>query len=243
MRGKLNIGTSGWHYDDWRGEAYPKEAGKTEWLALYARTFPAVEVNRSFYRALKPETIDRWRADVPRDFTFTMKASQFLTHRRKLKNPEEPLGRVLDQARAFADQLGCILFQLPPRWRRNPDRLAALLELMPADIRAAFEFRDPDWHHEDIYEILRAHNAALVFADFKGTESPRTRTADFVYARLHGPGEQAYTGSYSATQLGRWARRIGAWCADGSDVLVFFDNDQKAFAFSNARRLKAMCGV
>ncbi len=130
-----------------------------------------------------------------------------------------------------------MLFQLPPHWRCNAERLAKFLELLPEGFRCAFEFRDHSWHDEEVYAALSEHGAAFCVFDIAGFESPAPVTADFVYVRLHGPGERAYTGSYSPQKLSAWARRIREWKRRRRDVYVFFDNDEAGYAALNARDL------
>ena len=140
------IGTSGWNYDHWKGVFYPKDLPSDEWLEFYSRHFDTVEINYSFYRWPERENFEQWRKETPEGFVFAVKASQYLTHRKKLKDAEEPLQRTFDHARGLGEKLGPILYQLPPRWKVNLDRLRHFLSLLPGDIRHAMEFRDPSWN-------------------------------------------------------------------------------------------------
>lgn len=227
-----HIGTSGWHYPHWVERFYPAELPKDEWLAWYAQRLPAVEINASFYQSLTLEQVEHWRAAVPIDFTFAVKAPRYITHLRKLRDCGDALARFLAPLAGFGHQLGPLLFQLPPRWRRNATRLAAFLKLLPGDHRCAFEFRDPDWHHPEIYELLEEHGAAFCIFDLAGETSPLACTADFVYVRLHGPAG-AYAGRYSAAALKRWATHIAAWQRQHKDVYLYFNNDQAGYAVKN----------
>ncbi len=158
---------------------------------------------------------------------------------KKLKDPEQPVGKFLDRIAPLGHTLGPVLFQLPPKWRRNADRLADFLEALPAGLRYAFEFRDSSWFDDEIYRLLEQAGAALCIYDLAGRQSPREVTAEFVYIRLHGPGE-AYQGSYSAQTLSAWAGAISAWNRQGREVFCFFDNDQRGYAPRNALRLQEM---
>jgi uncharacterized protein YecE (DUF72 family) len=238
-KGRIRIGTSGWSYDHWLGTFYPKGTRQRDLLAVYAERFESVEINRTFYKLPAAGTMTAWQAQTPAGFLFAAKASRYLTHRKKLKDPEEPVGRLLGCVEALGDKLGPVLFQLPPRWRVNPERLGRLLEVLPNRHRYAFEFRDPSWHEPKILELLSKRGAAFCIFDLAGERSPIEVTADFVYIRLHGPGA-AYQGSYDGRTLSGWARRIRDWSEAGKDVYCYFDNDEKAYAPQDALRLKEM---
>jgi uncharacterized protein YecE (DUF72 family) len=238
-KGRIRIGTSGWSYHHWLGTFYPKGTRQQDLLAVYAERFESVEINRTFYKLPAAETVAAWRAKAPAGFVFAAKASRYLTHRKKLKDPEEPVARLLGCVEALGEKLGPVLFQLPPRWRVNPERLGRLLEELPDKHRYAFEFRDPSWHEPKTLELLSKRGAAFCIFDLAGKRSPIAVTADFVYIRLHGPGA-AYQGSYDGRTLSGWARRIKRWSEAGKDVYCYFDNDEKAYAPHDALRLKAM---
>ncbi len=206
---------------------------------FYARRFRAVEINNSFYQIPAVQTLEKWRDAAPPGFLFAVKASRYITHMKKLKDPEQPVGKFLDRIAPLGHTLGPVLFQLPPKWRRNADRLADFLEALPAGLRYAFEFRDSSWFDDEIYRLLEQAGAALCIYDLAGRQSPREVTAEFVYIRLHGPGE-AYQGSYSAQTLSAWAGAISAWNRQGREVFCFFDNDQRGYAPRNALRLQEM---
>jgi uncharacterized protein YecE (DUF72 family) len=233
------IGTSGWSYDHWLGTFYPKGTRQQDLLAVYAERFESVEINRTFYKLPAAGTMAAWRAKAPAGFLFAAKASRYLTHRKKLKDPKEPVARLLGCVEHLGEKLGPVLFQLPPRWRVNPDRLQRLLEALPDRHRYTFEFRDPSWHDERIFELLSERGAAFCIFDLAGKPSPIEVTAGFVYIRLHGPGA-AYQGSYDGRTLSGWARRIRDWSEAGKDVYCYFDNDEKAYAPHDALRLKEM---
>jgi uncharacterized protein YecE (DUF72 family) len=240
--GRVYVGTSGWHYAHWRENFYPADLPTTRWLEFYAGRFETVEINNSFYQLPSEDTFRQWRATSPAGFCFAIKASRFITHMKKLTDPQTSTARFFERAALLAEKLGPILFQLPPHWRPNLDRLDAFLSALPAGWKYAFEFRDPSWLISQVYEILARHNAALCVYDFNGRTSPMERTADFVYVRLHGPGGP-YQGKYSPETIGEWARFI-ADCSSpgkgpgvGQSVFCYFDNDTAGYAPQNAREL------
>jgi len=236
----IHIGTSGWNYESWKGAFYPESLGPSKMLRAYAETFSTVEVYGTFYCLPKRETVREWRDQVPEDFRFAVKASRYLTHLKKLKDPEEPLERLFGVLEPFGNKLGPVLFQLPPKWKANPERLEALLEQLPPERPAAFEFRHPSWFCEEVYACLERHGVALCFYDFEQRQSPERQTADFVYVRLHGPEREAYRGSYGDEALGELARKCRAWEQEATSVFCYFDNDQEAFAPHDARRLREL---
>lgn len=236
---RIHIGTSGWHYAHWKGPFYPEGLADEDLLAWYAERFHTAEINNSFYRLPAAETFAAWRKAVPEDFIFAVKASRFITHMKKLKDPAEPLATFLGRASILGDKLGPILFQLPPRWKRNAGRLRSFLEKLPGGSRYAFEFRDPSWFDPEVYEALAESDAAFCIYELAGVLSPREVTADFVYIRLHGPGA-AYQGEYGRKGLAPWAGAIGDWIRQGREVYCYFDNDQSGFAPRDARRLREM---
>lgn len=238
-RARIRVGASGWHYRSWVGPFYPHDAKPPQFLAHYTGRFDCVEVNNSFYRLPRRETVEGWAAQVPRDFLFAVKASRFLTHMKKLKDPDEPVRRMFSVLDGFGGKLGPILFQLPPGWRVNVERLAAFLAALPKGRRYAFEFRNESWLCDEVFETLRRAGAALVLYDFEGRQPPELVTADFVYVRLHGPAGK-YRGSYSDAALAAWRKRAESWRRQGRDVFVFFDNDEKGYAAADGLRLKSL---
>jgi uncharacterized protein YecE (DUF72 family) len=235
----IHIGTSGWHYDHWRGSFYPEDIPKTEFLTFYAEHFHTVEINNSFYQLPNKKTLSKWAESSPRDFIFTAKASRYLTHMKKLKDPDEPLATFFDAVRVLGNKLGPVIFQLPPRWHFNPERLNAFLEALPSEYRYAFEFRDPSWFDERAYEALRKHGAAFCVYELAGRMSPKRITADFIYIRLHGPGD-AYQGQYDSSTLAGWAGAFATWAAQGKEIFCYFDNDEAGYAAQDARSLQQM---
>ena len=234
----IRIGTSGWHYLHWRGPYYPADWPSAKMLSFYMADFDSVEINNSFYRLPTPEAVEAWRETTQPNFCFAVKASRFFTHMKKLKDPEVGLQKFSPLLQHFGDKLGPVLFQLPPQWSCNPARLADFLTALPRDYRYSFELRDPRWHTASIYRLLTKHNAAFCIYELAGFQSPLTVTADFVYIRLHGPGQKKYQGDYSQQTLKQWATRIRKWKSELSAIYIYFDNDQAGFAVKNARQLK-----
>jgi uncharacterized protein YecE (DUF72 family) len=239
-RFSLHIGTSGWHYKHWVGNFYPPKTPASRMFALYAEHFDTVELNNSFYRLPNVETFREWRDAAPRNFLFAVKASRLITHNLKLKNPQNALDNILSRADVLGRKLGPVLFQLPPHWKKNVERLEAFLSVLPRYHRYVFEFREPTWNSEDVYAVLRKHNAAYCIHELAGFQTELTVTADFVYVRLHGPGAGKYEGSYTDAQLRGWARQIEAWSETSKAVYIYFDNDQAGFAAANALTLKEL---
>jgi uncharacterized protein YecE (DUF72 family) len=236
---EIYLGTSGWHYDHWQGRFYPEGLATDAWLKHYANQFTTMEINNSFYQLPEAETLARWRADTPDGFVFSVKASRYITHMKKLKEPEEPVTGFLERVDLLQEKLGPILFQLPPRWNYDRERLESFLETLPKGYRYTFEFRDPSWFNAQAYEALARHNAAFCMYHLAGRLSPKEITTDWVYVRLHGP-DAAYEGKYGKQALAGWAGALSAWLDEGKTVYCYFDNDQRGYAVENALELKAM---
>jgi uncharacterized protein YecE (DUF72 family) len=232
-------GTSGWHYRHWKGPFYPDDLPDSRMLGYYIRYFGTAEINNTFYHLPGESTFTAWRDSVPDDFVFAIKASRYITHMKKLKDPGQSLSKFMQGVELLENKAGPILFQLPPKWGLNIERLREFLEALPAGHRYAFEFRDPDWFDDRVTEALAGKNAAFCIYDFNGRQSPRRLTADFVYVRLHGP-DGAYKGTYDDTTLSGWAKAFLSWTAAGKEVYCYFDNDERAYAVRNALRLKEL---
>jgi uncharacterized protein YecE (DUF72 family) len=235
----LRIGTSGWHYKHWVGTFYPPKTPASRMLAYYCRYFDTVELNNTFYRLPLPTGLENWRDSTPAGFCFAAKGSRFLTHMKKLKDPETGLARYFERVDVLETKLGPILFQLPPHWQVDPGRLEAFLEALPPGHPYAFEFRNPTWDRNDVYGILKRHNTGYCIFDLAGTHSPILVTANFAYVRLHGPGGK-YQGTYSEAVLRKWAEQIRSWRDELSAIYVYFDNDEAGYAAKDALRLKEM---
>lgn len=235
----VHLGTSGWHYQHWKGNFYPADLPASKMLGYYVQRFDSVEINNSFYRLPAPGVFAGWREATPAGFLFAVKASRFLTHNKKLKDPESALDKFLPRAAELGGKLGPILFQLPPRWRCNAQRLEAMLSILPRELQYVFEFREPTWLCEEVFRILRRYNAAFCIFELAGYHTPFQLTADWTYVRLHGPGGK-YQGSYSEEKLGEWAQRVAEWSRTLHQVFVYFDNDQAGYAAQNALTLKRL---
>lgn len=208
-------------------------------LPFYAERFDTVEINNSFYRLPTSEALKLWCKETPQNFCFAVKASRYITHNKKLRDPKESTNKFMHQIRKLGKKLGPILFQLPPGWKLNVERLGEFLTVLPRKHRYTIECRNPTWNVPEVFATLRRHNAAYCIFELAGFQSPMEITADFAYVRLHGPGNK-YQGSYSDEQLAAWARQIQAWRKELKHVFIYFDNDQAGFAAQNALRLKQM---
>lgn len=238
-KGKILIGTSGWHYKHWLGPFYPEKTKSPDFMAYYQQYFQTVEINNSFYRLPSAKTFEQWKETTPEDFIFSVKANRYITHIKKLSESEEFFNTFMQHADFLQEKLGPILFQLPPKWHYNEDRFKAFLRILPTNYRYTFEFRDPTWHNSAALDLLKQHNIALCFYELGFYTSPIDVTANFIYVRLHGPGEK-YQGSYNDETLLEWANKCKKWQEKGLDVFVYFDNDQKGYAANNAKKLKAL---
>jgi len=234
--GEILVGTSGWSYPHWRGRFYPRDLRHQSQLEYYAEHFDSVEINSAFYRLPERKMLKAWHDTVPVDFVFAVKASRFITHMKKLKAPARAIRGFFTRIEALGDKLGPVLFQLPPRWHCNLERLKSFLPLLSRDFRYAFEFRDRSWFVPEVYDLLAAHGSAFCLYDLGGFCSPTIVTTRLVYLRLHGPNAP-YRGCYDARTLARWARKISAWSSEGRSVCCYFDNDQLGYAALNAAQL------
>lgn len=232
----IHVGTSGWQYASWKGRFYPKELTQAEWLRFYAARFETVEVNNTFYRLPPRETFVRWREGTPKGFVVTVKASRFITHIKRLKEPEEPVRTFFERADGLGEKLGPVLFQLPPHFRADLDRLSRFLDVLPRDRLCAFEFRDPTWDVPEVRRSLDDHGAALVLADRPGWRVEEVITGGWTYLRFH-QGQRLGPG-YSRRKLRRWAERIARLPA--RDAYVYFNNDPEGAAVADARTMIAL---
>ena len=208
-------------------------------LAYYYARFDTVELNNSFYRLPQRSALENWRAATPPHFHFAAKGSRFITHMKKLKDPEPALAKYFDAIDVLQAKLGPILFQLPPNWEVDVARFEHFLQALPYHHRYAFEFRNPTWDTPAIYDLLARHRAAYCIFDLAGYLSPLHISSDLVYVRLHGPGGK-YQGSYTDEALQSWASRLREWNGQQRDVYLYFDNDQAGYAAFNALRIKEL---
>ena len=235
----IHIGTSGWHYKHWVGTFYAERTPASKMFAFYCEHFDTVELNNTFYCLPKPAGLERWRDSSPPNFCFAAKGSRFITHMKKLKDPEAALAKYFDAIEKLHEKLGPILFQLPPGWTFDADRFATFLKALPTYHRYAFEFRNQTWDNPQTYDLLAKYNAAYCMFDLAGYQSPMHISADISYIRLHGPGGK-YQGSYSDNALRNWAKHIANWVKRLNAIYVYFDNDDSGYAAHNALRLKEM---
>ncbi|MDB5726228.1 MAG: hypothetical protein JWQ16_2982 [Novosphingobium sp.] len=235
----MRIGCSGWIYPHWRGLFYPEKLPVKRWFAFYAETFDTVEINNSFYRLPKAETFDAWREQAPAGFRYAVKANRFLTQAKKLKDCAEPLERMMPPFRHLGDTLGPILYQLPPRFKVNLERLESFLEVAPKDVVNVFEFREPSWYCDEVFALLDRHGASFCAHDMPGLVSPRLVVGRVAYLRFHG-GISKYYGRYPDERLLEWADWIAEQAHLGRPVWAFFNNDPEAHAIHDAQTLRAM---
>lgn len=238
----VHVGTSGWSYDHWLGRFYPRSAGRESRLRQYARTFRSVEINASFYRLPTEKAMQGWLAETPDDFVFAAKVSRFITHMKRLRDPEVHIPIFMGRIATLAPKLGPLLVQLPPTFAVDLDRLRAFCDRLPPGNRYTFELRHESWWTDEVFAFLAGRNIAFCLFHLAGRETPAVVTADFVYVRLHGPGA-AYQGSYDDAVLQRWRAAIERWRGEGRDVYIYFDNDEKAYAAEDACRLQEMLGL
>jgi uncharacterized protein YecE (DUF72 family) len=223
-KGKLHIGTSGFYYNHWIGNFYPEDLKKKDWFSYYTERFSTLELNAPFYRLPSQATFEGWRERSPADFVFSVKASRYITHQKKLLDPKEPLNNLFARVDFLEQKLGPILFQLPPGFKYNRKRLKDFLDALPSGYRFTFEFRNHSWYTEEVYAILECHNHAFCIYELAYHMSPIIITANWVYVRLHGP-EGKYQGYYSAMEW--WSNQIKKWQVEGNDVYIYFDNGQR----------------
>ena len=238
----IRIGTSGYHYKHWLGRYYPAGLKPAKMLEHYLQDFDTVELNNTFYQLPNESTFETWHDATPRSFLYAVKGSRFLTHMIKLKDAERGLVNFLPRAELLGPKLGPILWQLPPGWKVNVERLEEFLSLLPPEHRYTFELRNETWMTDAVYDVFRKFNAAFCIYELAGYMSPIELTADWTYIRLHGPTHFKYQGRYSDDQLAEWADRIRAWSRKLKAIYVYFDNDDSAYAVYNALTLKRMLG-
>lgn len=230
---KLHVGTSGYSYKEWKGNFYPEDLPAKEMLAYYSRRLPAVEINNTFYRLPQPGMIENWKAQVPARFRFSIKASQRITHIKRLNNVADETKYLLETAALLEKRLGVVLFQLPPNMKKDAGRLKTFLELLPADTRAAFEFRHESWFDDETFNLLREQDCALVVSDTD--EKPLTEinsTARWGYLRLRRTSyeENDLVGWLNAVQDQKW-----------KDAFVFFKHEDEGVGPKLAARFIALC--
>jgi uncharacterized protein YecE (DUF72 family) len=232
------IGTSGWHYDDWRGRFYPEKLPKAKWLEYYARHFSTVELNNSFYRLPSEAAFTNWYDSSPSEFAFAVKMSRFVTHIKRLKGSEEAVDNFINRAKILGEKLGPILYQLPPSMHRNDETLSSFLSSLPVGFQHVIEFRHQSWLVEEVFEVLKKHRAGLCVFDMPDFTCPLLATADFAYIRFHG-SDSLYSSCYSDEALADWAKRIAEMAENLDSVYIYFNNDVQGFAVKNAETIRS----
>jgi uncharacterized protein YecE (DUF72 family) len=232
------IGCSGWQYKHWKGVFYPAGGQTASWFEQYSQVFDTVEINNSFYRLPEPETFARWRDRAPADFIYAVKASRFLTHMKKLKDPEEPLDRLFSRLQELGPTLGPVLYQLPTGWKLDRNRLEHFLQVLPGGASHVIEFRDPSWYRDDVFSLLERHRVSLCLHDMHGSATGRVRVGRIVYVRLHGASGK-YHGGYGPERLRRWADWLVAQLAE-TPVFAYFNNDVGGHAPHDAIALREL---
>jgi uncharacterized protein YecE (DUF72 family) len=237
---RVRIGCSGWNYKDWRESFYPKGLPARRWLERYAEAFDTVEINNTFYRLPKRSAVENWVEQTPRGFVFTVKASRYLTHIKRLTTVQDGVKLLYERIAPLADspKMGPVLWQLPGNFQRDDERLRGALAELPKG-RHCFEFRHPSWFCDEVYRLLRRHRVALVIGDtperpFQAHEF----TTGWTFVRFH-YGRRGRDGNYSQTELEEWAERLREW-RERVEVYAYFNNDWREFAVKNALELKRM---
>lgn len=244
MTAALRVGCSGWSYQDWRGVVYPEKLPQRLWLEHYQGLFDTVELNSTFYRLPSPAAVEVWAAAAHPGFLFSVKLGSFGSHRMKLRDAATWLPNHLDRVLRLGDHLGPNLVQLPPRWKRDVARLDEFLCAAPSDLRWAIELREPSWLHDEVFDVLRRHGAALCVHDLLA-DHPFELTAEWTYVRFHGPDalSEPYHGAYGAARLDAWVRRLGPVLDAGHDVYAYFNNDWSGNAVVDATLLRDALGA
>jgi uncharacterized protein YecE (DUF72 family) len=235
---RIRIGTSGWYYGHWAGLFYPAGLARNDWLSYYAQNFDTVEINNSFYHLPKEQSLKKWYRQAPENFVYAVKASRYITHIKKLKEPSEALERFFERMGMLAEKLGPVLYQLPPNFHKDIERLESFLGALAGYPPAVFEFRHESWFSEDTYELLKQFGAGFCIHDMPGIRSPRIITSDIVYVRFHGPTGR-YAGNYSESVLKDRAEWLKDNTTKAHRIYIYFNNDADANAVRNAKQLKS----
>ncbi|MEJ2739620.1 MAG: DUF72 domain-containing protein [Dehalococcoidia bacterium] len=233
------VGTSGWHYEHWKGRFYPGSLPKSRWLEFYSGKYITVELNNSFYRLPTVETFTKWKNTVPEGFKFAIKVSRFITHIKRLKEVEEPLSKFLSHADYLDDKLGPLLYQLPPNMKYDYHLLERFLSTLPQHYSHIFEFRHKSWMQDDIFKLLMKYHVGFCVFDMPDFTCPIVATGDTGYIRFHG-NQGLYSSFYSDEDLDIWVRRIREMRGDLSEVYIYFNNDAEAYAVFNAATIRRM---
>jgi uncharacterized protein YecE (DUF72 family) len=232
----VRIGTSGWSYPHWRGIFYPQELRRKDWFMHYSRAFDTVEINNTFYRQPGPSVFEKWRAQAPQGFIYSVKANRFLTHVKKLLDPEQSLRAFFEGVDKLQETCGPILYQLPPSFAPGLPRFRSFLDALPEGYAHVVEFRNVGWLTDGVFALMERHGVSHCIHDRRGLNIPLRITAPPVYVRLHGDG--APGGDYTDDLLETWAERIRIWVGQGLNVFLYFNNDWEGYALKNANTLK-----
>lgn len=244
LKANIHIGTSGWSYKHWKGIFYPPDVRSAEYLSFYAHHFSVSEINNSFYRLPLKSTVEKWIASVPDDFIFCPKMSRYLSHLKKLHDPEEPLERFFEIFGEFENRLGPILIQLPVNAGFHAETVTEVYELMLdryAGFRFAMEVRHPSWFSEESIALMKKYKISLVFAQSDRFPYHEEITARDIYIRFHGP-QSLYSSSYSDEVLEEYAAKFLDWAGQGHEIWAFFNNDVGGHALHNAEKLRQLVG-
>ncbi len=233
----MRIGTSGWHYNHWVGPFYPDKLPKSRWFEYYAQNFDTVEINNTFYQLPKDSSFEKWYAQAPEGFVYTVKANRYITHIKRIKDVSDELQRFFARVVILKEKLGPILYQLPPSMQQDLERLKNFIKLLPKNREGVFEFRHKSWFSEDTFRLLNKFGLGFCVHDLAGICSPRVITGEIIYVRFHGPTGK-YQGNYSKAALKDWAQWIKQHNKEARSVYVYFNNDIGANAVRNAKTLK-----
>lgn len=236
----VKIGTSGWQYRHWRGVFYPHGMPTGAWLGYYVESFDTVELNNAFYRLPEAAQFESWAAATPDGFEMAVKASSYLTHNKRLREPREPVERLMARAAHLGSRLGPVLLQLPPTMRAEPARLDAALACFPPGVRVAVEARHESWDRDEVWSVLESRGAAWCLADAPWRRWPAVRTAAWGYVRFH-EGRASPRPCYGRAALHSWAERIATLWSGNEDVYAYFNNDACGCALRDARAFAATC--
>jgi uncharacterized protein YecE (DUF72 family) len=231
------IGTSGWHYDDWRGRFYPEKLPKTKWLEFFSNHFNTLELNNSFYHLPSEAAFHNWYHSSPPDFVFAVKVSRFVTHIKRLKDCADAIDNFMSRARLLKEKLGPLLYQLPPGLHRDDARLEAFLTKLPPDLKHAIEFRHQSWFTEEVFDMLRYNHVGFCVFDMPKLTSPLLATAGFAYVRFHGR-QGLYSSRYTDAEMADWAKKINVLSKKLEAVYIYFNNDVSGYALENARTIR-----
>ena len=232
------VGTSGYNYPEWKGSFYPSDLPAAKMLPFYASKFPSVEINYTFYRMPTPKLIAGWRAQVPPEFRFTLKAPKRITHDKRLRAAEvaASVNGFLTAASELGPQMAALLFQLPPNFKKDAGLLREFLALLPPKTTAAFEFRNPSWLDEEVFDVLRARNIALCIADSETRETPLVHTADYAYFRLRDEG-------YGDADIAKWTETAKQAAATAKDVFVYFKHEDEGKGAAFGQQMIGLLGT